>query len=93
MYALATNDPTLEVTTNPSYLSEHALYWTIARGYLEHYGLKFKAAAATDYLNSPLLKGKGPERFGEGVLYWSAGVDASIVLGECLVKHYLETGV
>ena len=93
VYALETNDPTLQTTTTPAYLSEHALYWTIAAGYLEHYGLKFKAATATDYLKSPLLKGKGPERFGEGVLYWSAGVDASIVLGKCLVKHYLETGV
>lgn len=93
VYALETNDPTLQTTTTPAYLSEHALYWTIAAEYLGHYGLKFKTPTDKDYLNSPLLKGKGPVRFGEGVLYWSAGVDASIVLGKCLVKHYLETGV
>lgn len=93
VYSLETSDPTLEVTVNPSYLSKHALYWTIARGYLKHYGLEFSEAMVPNYLDSPLLEGVGPERFGEGVLYWSAGVDASIALGDCLVKHYLETGV
>lgn len=92
VYSLETNDLKLQTGTLPTYLSEHALLWTITAGYLRHYGLEFDETANKQWLTNPLLAGKGPERFGEGVLYWTAGIDASISLGECLVKHHLTAG-
>lgn len=90
VHALQTGDTALTTIMDPTYLSAHALYWTIAREYLKHYGLQLSDIPGQELISSPLLAGAEPERFGEGVLYWTAGVDASVALGKCLAKHYLK---
>jgi len=90
VYALQTGDTTLMTIMDPTYLSAHALYWTIAAEYMKHYGLQLSDIPGQELISSPLLAGAEPERFGEGVLYWTAGVDASVTLGKCLTKHYLK---
>jgi len=90
VHALQTGDTTLLTIMDPTYLSAHALYWTIAAEYMKHYGLQLSDIPGQKLISSPLLAGTGPERFGEGVLYWTSGVDASVTLGKCLAKHYLK---
>jgi len=90
VHAMQTGDTTLMTIMDPTYLSAHALYWTIAAEYIKHYGLQLSDIPGQKLLSSPLLAGTGPERFGEGVLYWTSGVDASVTLGKCLAKHYLK---
>jgi len=90
VHALQTGDTALMTVMDPTYLSAHALYWTIVAEYIKHYGLQLSDIPGQELISSPLLAGTGPERFGEGVLYWTSGVDASVTLGKCLAKHYLK---